>query len=167
VELTDEREEHITETHSGTLPDCLVQLAETLDGPDQICQSERDSSALLFSKWFATIRIGRYLVTVVAKQPEPLRYWIITVYRLANSLGECDMDKNLTFHYDKVGDILYVDVCSAYAAQETEEIGDEIIARLNPDSGAIENLEILFFSTRLNSDLPLELPIQAVLKLAG
>lgn len=77
------------------------------------------------------------------------------------------MDKNLTFRYDKVGDILYIDICPTYAGQETEEIGDEIIARLNPESGAIENLEILFFSTRLNSSTSVELPIQAALKLAG
>lgn len=77
------------------------------------------------------------------------------------------MDKNLVFHYDKVGDILYIDTCPPYADQETEELGDEIIARLNPDSGAIENLEILFFSTRLNSGTSLELPIQAAFKLAG
>ncbi len=77
------------------------------------------------------------------------------------------MDKNLIFRYDKVGDILYIDTCPTYADQETEELGDEIIARLNPDSGAIENLEILFFSTRLNSGVSLELPIQAALKLAG
>ncbi len=77
------------------------------------------------------------------------------------------MDKNLIVRYDKVGDILYIDTCSPYANQETEELGDEIIARLNPDSGAIENLEILFFSTRLNANMALELPIQAALKLAG
>ncbi|WP_088891248.1 DUF2283 domain-containing protein [Leptolyngbya ohadii] len=77
------------------------------------------------------------------------------------------MDKNLIFRYDKVGDILYIDTCPPYADQETEELGDEIIARLNPDSGAIENLEILFFSSRLNSSMSLELPIQAALKLAG
>ncbi len=76
------------------------------------------------------------------------------------------MDKNLTFRYDKVGNILYIDTCPPYADQESEEIGDEIIARLNPDSGAIANLEILFFSTRWNSSMPLELPIQAALKLA-
>jgi uncharacterized protein YuzE len=76
------------------------------------------------------------------------------------------MDKNLTFRYDKVGDILYIDTCPPYTAQESEEIGDEIIARLNPDSGVIENLEILFFSKRLNSNIPLELPICAALTLA-
>jgi uncharacterized protein YuzE len=58
------------------------------------------------------------------------------------------MDKNLTFRYDKVGDILYIDVCSPYPDQESEEIGDEIVALLNPESGAVENLEILFFSNQ-------------------
>ncbi|MBP0011878.1 MAG: DUF2283 domain-containing protein [Roseofilum sp. SBFL] len=77
------------------------------------------------------------------------------------------MDKKLTFRYDKVGDILYIDVCPVYAAQESEEIGDEIIARLNPESGDIENLEILFFSKRWGEQFPLELPIDAALRLVG
>ena len=55
----------------------------------------------------------------------------------------------LTFRYDAIGDILYVDRCSPYAAQESEEMGDDVIARLNPESGAIENLEVLFFSKRV------------------
>jgi uncharacterized protein YuzE len=76
------------------------------------------------------------------------------------------MDKNLMFRYDKVGDILYIDTCSPYAEQESEEIGNEVIARLNPASGTIENLEILFFSKRLASDMPLALPIYAALQLA-
>jgi hypothetical protein len=76
------------------------------------------------------------------------------------------MDKNLMFRYDKVGDILYIDTCSPYAEQESEEIGNEVIARLNPASGAIENLEILFFSKRLASDMSLALPIYAALQLA-
>ena len=77
------------------------------------------------------------------------------------------MDKKLTFRYDKVGDVLYIDICSPYAAQESEEIGDEIIARLNPESGAIENLEILFFSKRLHRETLFELPIYAALELAS
>lgn len=77
------------------------------------------------------------------------------------------MDKNLIVRYDKLGDILYIDTCPPYPAQESEELGDEVIARLNPESGAIENLEILFFSTRLNANMALELPIQAALTLAG
>ena len=77
------------------------------------------------------------------------------------------MEKNLTFRYDPTGDILYVDVCSPYADQESEEIGDEIVARLNPTSGEIENLEILFFSKRWNQSLPLQLLIDAAFRLVG
>ena len=54
-----------------------------------------------------------------------------------------------------------------YAEQETEELGDEVVARLNPKTGEIENLEIPFFSTRLlRADL-LELPVTANLRIAG
>lgn len=55
------------------------------------------------------------------------------------------MAEKLIFQYDKVGDILYINKCAPYAEQESEGIGDEMIARLNPVSGEVENLEILFF----------------------
>jgi uncharacterized protein YuzE len=76
------------------------------------------------------------------------------------------MAEKLTFRYDREADILYIDKCPPYPEQETEELGDDIIARLSPDSGEVENLEVLFFSTRLlRSDL-LELPISANLRLS-
>jgi hypothetical protein len=76
--------------------------------------------------------------------------------------------EKLVFRYDKVGDILYINKCAPYAEQESEEIGDEMIARLNPVSGEVENLEILFFSKRLlNADFLLELPVIANLRLAA
>jgi len=75
------------------------------------------------------------------------------------------MAEKLTFRYDREADILHIDKRPPYPEQETEELGDDIIARLNPDSGAVENLEVLFFSTRLlRSDL-LELPVSAELRL--
>jgi hypothetical protein len=44
---------------------------------------------------------------------------------------------------------------------------DEIIARLNPETNKIENLEVLFFSTRLlRSDL-FEIPVKADLRPAS
>ena len=77
------------------------------------------------------------------------------------------MEAKLTFKYDRKGDILYINKMPPYAEQESEELGDEVIARLNPKTGEIENLEVLFFSTRLlRSDL-FELPITADLRLAG
>jgi len=75
------------------------------------------------------------------------------------------MEKALTLRYDAVGDILYVDTCPPYADQESEELDNEIIARLNPDSGAIENLEILFFSRRSGESFPL--PINTKLELVS
>ncbi|HSM82152.1 MAG TPA: DUF2283 domain-containing protein [Nodosilinea sp.] len=78
------------------------------------------------------------------------------------------MAEKLVFQYDQVGDILYINKCAPYAEQESEEIGDEMIARLNPVSGEVENLEILFFSKRLlNADFLLELPVAASLRLAA
>jgi uncharacterized protein YuzE len=76
------------------------------------------------------------------------------------------MAETLMFHYDPIGDILYIDKRSPYAEQESEEIGDEVIVRLNPVSGEVENLEVLFFTKRLTSNPFLELPIIADLKIA-
>ena len=77
------------------------------------------------------------------------------------------MDANLSFKYDREADILHIDKCPPYAAQESEELGDEVVARLNPDTGEVENLEVLFFSTRLlRSDL-FELPVTADLRLVN
>ncbi|MBI4338468.1 MAG: DUF2283 domain-containing protein [Chloroflexi bacterium] len=76
------------------------------------------------------------------------------------------MEAKLRLHYDKVGDILYISKCPPYPEQESEELSDEVIARLNPTTGEVENLEILFFAARLSrGELP-DLPIQADLKLA-
>lgn len=77
------------------------------------------------------------------------------------------MAEKLTFRYDRAADILYINTREAYPEQESEELGDDVIARLNPQTGDVENLEVLFFSTRLlRSDL-LELPVVAGLRLAG
>ena len=77
------------------------------------------------------------------------------------------MDAKLTFKYDREADILYINTRPPYAEQESEELGDEVIARFNPQSGDIENLEVLFFSTRLLRTDILELPVTADLRPAG
>ena len=75
------------------------------------------------------------------------------------------METNLTFQYDRDTDILYVNTRPPYPEQESEELPDEIIARFNPDTGDIENLEVLFFSTRLLREELFQLPISARLQL--
>lgn len=76
------------------------------------------------------------------------------------------MAEELTFQYDREGDILYINTVMPYAAQESEELGDEIIARLNPKTRKIENLEILFFSTRLLRKELFSVPVIADLRQA-
>ena len=77
------------------------------------------------------------------------------------------MEKRLIFKYDRAADILYIDKIAPYPEQETEELGDDVLVRLNPTTGEIENLEVLFFSTRLlRSDL-FELPVEVDLRVAA
>ena len=80
VELTDERSQHIAMTHPGTLPNYLNEMAETLMEPDQVRHSKRDPNALLFSRWFETIRTGRHLVVVTVSESDQSRHWVITAY---------------------------------------------------------------------------------------
>ena len=75
------------------------------------------------------------------------------------------MGTNLTFQYDRKADILYINTCPPYSEQESEELDDEIIARFNPETGEIENIEVLFFSTRLLRRELFQLPISARLHL--
>lgn len=73
------------------------------------------------------------------------------------------MASKLALEYDRVGDILYIRNRPPYPEQESEELDDEIIARLNPETGQVESLEILFFSTRLLAGGVCELPVTAEL----
>lgn len=75
------------------------------------------------------------------------------------------MGTNLTFQYDREADILYINTCPPYPEQESEELDDEVIARFNPETGEIENIEVLFFSTRLLRKELFQLPISARLHL--
>jgi hypothetical protein len=56
------------------------------------------------------------------------------------------MEKNLIFEYDEVGDILYINKVAPYAGQETDPLAYNVMARRNPGTGAIENIEVLFFT---------------------
>ena len=77
------------------------------------------------------------------------------------------MDKGLNFHYDREGDILYINTRAPYPEQESEELDDEVIVRLNPKSNEVENIEILFFSSRLLRTNDIDLPLEAgITKLA-
>ena len=76
------------------------------------------------------------------------------------------METKLTVEYDAKGDILYLGRTAPYPEQESEEIDYGVVARMNPQSHEVENVEILFFSKRLSAGEILELPITADLRLA-
>jgi uncharacterized protein YuzE len=69
------------------------------------------------------------------------------------------MEARMSFKYDRAADILYIDKIRPYPEQETEELGDDVLARLNPKTGEIESLEVMFFSTRLLRENLFELPV--------
>lgn len=71
------------------------------------------------------------------------------------------MDAHLIVEYDEGGDILYLGKTAPYPEQETKELDYGIIARLNPETGEVENLEVLFFNQRLASGEKLQLPVLA------
>ena len=77
------------------------------------------------------------------------------------------MAEKLAFQYDREADILYINKLAPYAEQESEELGDEVIARLNPTTGEVESLEVLFFSTRLLRTNLFELPVTAEMHLVA
>jgi hypothetical protein len=74
------------------------------------------------------------------------------------------MAQELTFQYHREAAILYINTVDPYAEQQSEELGDEVVARLNPRSGKIQNLEALFFSGRLLRRELLSLPVVADLQ---
>jgi hypothetical protein len=74
------------------------------------------------------------------------------------------MAKRLTFHYDRVGDILHIDRVAPHAAQEVEELSESVVARMNPETGEIEGLEVHSYSARLLRGDDLELPVFADLR---
>ena len=77
------------------------------------------------------------------------------------------MGAKLTFKYDRGADILYIDKCPPYPEKISEELGEDVIARINPENCEVENLEVLFFSTRLFQTDLMELPVTATFRLMG
>ena len=91
VELTDERQEHITDHHPDLLPENLNCIKETISDPDQIRRSKRFHNARLFTRWFEDVNRGKYVVVVVVTDQELPRHWIITAY-IARKLAQGDVE---------------------------------------------------------------------------
>jgi hypothetical protein len=64
------------------------------------------------------------------------------------------LDDPLTLSYDRASDRLPIALCPPYADQETEELGDGLLARFNPDTNAIKAIKIFGCSKRRQGDRP-------------
>ena len=80
VELTDQRERHIAETHPDLLPAHRERIARTLADPDEVRRSARFAGARLFARWYDDLRGGKHVVVVVVTEATARRHWIVTAY---------------------------------------------------------------------------------------
>lgn len=75
---------------------------------------------------------------------------------------------NLQYFFDKDADVLYVSSGPPRGDGESEEVGDGIIARLDPVTREIVGFTILNFLKRAEQGLPaIVLPFRADLSLAS
>jgi hypothetical protein len=72
--------------------------------------------------------------------------------------------ENLNISYDRVGDILYLETTKPYARQQTKHLAPDVLGRCNPDTGDIENIEILFFARKAGGRKGIDLPVLARLR---
>ena len=92
VDLTDERAKHIAESHPDFLPEHMDKITVVLGDPDQIRRSKRFPNARLFTRWFDSIRGGKFVIVVVVSDNSPsTRHWVITGY-IARKITEGDSE---------------------------------------------------------------------------
>ena len=77
------------------------------------------------------------------------------------------MGETLTIEYDKIGDILFIDECRPYAEQDSNEIGESLLARFNLETGEIETIEVLFFFSWLKKEGEIRIPVSAAMRPAN
>lgn len=80
IELTSERKKHILAFHPDFKP-YVHKLKKVLLEPDEMRVSKEDPAVLLFYKYFANIRAGKYIVGVAKISS---RSFVLTAY-LTNS----------------------------------------------------------------------------------
>ena len=72
----------------------------------------------------------------------------------------------MRLRHDPISDTLYIDACQPYEAQESDEIALGVVARTNPETGDVENLEVMSFQKRFAAGEPFEIPISLDMRTA-
>src|SRR5437016_14543340 len=104
VELTPEREQHITENHPDLLPEHRDGLGETLLDPDEIRCSLQFSSALLFSKRYGGALDGKNIYSCRGHDRHKYERPPLDHHRIRRTKAcwrQNFMEKKLTFKYDR------------------------------------------------------------------
>lgn len=74
------------------------------------------------------------------------------------------MDKVTQLFYDAEGDVLYLSIGEPRPAI-LQEVGDDVLLRIDPDTGEIVGLTVLNLSSRFGSaQLPQSLPVEMDLR---
>jgi hypothetical protein len=168
VQLSGKREAHIAERHPDLLPEHRERLGTTPPIPTGRAAADASAPRNFSRDAFSDVTGGKHVVRgrcQLGRGRTPLDYYGLHHPEACRRRGR--MGAKLSFKYDRDADILHIDKRSPYPEQESEELGDEVIALLNPNKGEVENLEVLFFSTRLLRSELIELPISAELRIAG
>lgn len=76
------------------------------------------------------------------------------------------MKKGMLYFYDTEADVLYFSKGEPRPDAESEEIGDDVVARLDPKTKEVVGFTILNFSKRfMDRDRPREIPLDATFEL--
>ncbi len=76
------------------------------------------------------------------------------------------MAEKLKITYDRIDDVLHIDKVAPYPEQGSERIDEDVVVRLNPRTGEVENIEIRYYFERISRGDVLELPLSANIRLA-
>jgi hypothetical protein len=104
------------------------------------------------------------------KQEGEIRIPVNATLRLANTsipteaAYSASLDKTLSIRYHQVIDILAIGQVHTHPGQTEAEIGENAVARMNPRTGEIENLEVRHFQAHMERDGEIVLPINATLR---
>jgi hypothetical protein len=70
------------------------------------------------------------------------------------------MSKHLKLAYDEPSDTLYLDWAEPHENQDSRSISKDVLARFSVESGKLETLEVMNFTARFTSDVPLDVPLE-------
>ncbi len=124
VELSEERERHISERHPELLPKFQERVAPTLADPDEVRRTARLANARLFSRRFDDTIGGQARRGGCGQRgcsAPPLGDYSLRRHKAGPRRS--GVEAKLTFKYDREADILHIDKRPPYAEQESEELG--------------------------------------------